>query len=44
MEGLHQFGTVREKSVIEVHKANELMQLVLSLGLGKVMNGLNFLG
>ena len=44
MEGLDQVGAVREKSVIEVHEANELTQLALSLGLGKVTNGLNFLG
>ena len=42
MEGLHQVGTVREKSVIKVHKSNKLAQLALILGLRKVTNGLNF--
>ena len=41
MEGLHQVGTVREKTVIKVHDANEL---TLGLWLGKVTNSLNFLG
>ena len=44
MEGLHQVGTVREKTVIKVQEANELTQLALGLCLGKVTNSLNFLG
>ena len=43
MEGLHQVGTVREKSVIKVHKTNELTQLALRLGLWEIADGLNFL-
>ena len=44
MKGLHQVGTMREKSVVKVHKTNKLMQLALRLGLWKIMDGLNFLG
>ena len=42
MEGLHQGGTVREKSMIKVHESNKLTQLALRLGLRKIANGLNF--
>ncbi len=40
MEGLHQVGTVREKSMIKVYEYNEPTQLALRLGLRKVTNGL----
>ena len=43
MEGLHQVGAVREKSMVKVHESNKLTQLALRLGSGKVTNGLDFL-
>ena len=41
MYGLHQFGTLRKKTVINIHKSNEL---TLRLGLREVADDLNFLG
>ena len=42
--GLHQVGSVGEKSVVNVYKTDKLTLLALRLGLWKITDGLNFLG
>ena len=44
VKGLHMVGTVRQEPVVKVDEVNKPLQLAFRLGLGEILDGLNFLG